>query len=37
MRKVVLIAAMYKLLPILNTVIGQVPWQPNCVPTAAKA
>ena len=36
-RKVTLIAAMRKLLLILNTVPrDQIPWQPNCVPTAGE-
>ena len=36
-RKATLIAAMRKLLLILNTVPrDQIPWQPNCVPTAGE-
>ena len=37
LRKVTLIAAMRKLLLVLNTVPrDQIPWQPNCVPTAGE-
>ena len=37
-RKVVLVAAMRKLLLILNAVLrDQVPWQPNRMPTAVEA